>query len=298
MRRCTMNSKNTGYPRVFCIVQVTVGLLAGIIAAIPVWAAPQERSEAYVSPYTVKLSYPLTELLGDIEHGERGRVEGESSVSFSEWSSPHVRKHYGLWGPPARHYPAEPAAAKRPIVWQRERVIAVALRFLGYGYQHHHIPDWNPPSGWPRKETQVGHNGKGVDCSNFTAFVYNLALGLKPSGNVKDQSAQLEIPGPGAEHVSRAVRIELPPSYAQRVKLLRTGDLLYIRNTKGEISHVVLWVGEIGQSPDNSPLLIDSHGEGVHDCRGNNIPCGIYLRPFLKKSWYCRSASHAIRILN
>jgi cell wall-associated NlpC family hydrolase len=143
----------------------------------------------------------------------------------------------------------------------------------------------------------VGHNGKGVDCSNFTAFVYNLALGLKPSGDVKKQSAQLEIPGPGPDRISRAVRIELPPSYAQRVKVLRTGDLLYIRNRKDEISHVVLWVGEIGQSPDNSPLLIDSHGEGVHDCRGNTIPCGIYLRPFCEKSWYCHSASHAIRVL-
>ena len=143
----------------------------------------------------------------------------------------------------------------------------------------------------------MGHNGKGVDCSNFTAFVYNLALGLKPSGDVKKQSAQLEIPGPGPDRISRAVRIELPPSYAQRVKVLRTGDLLYIRNRKDEISHVVLWVGEIGQSPDNSPLLIDSHGEGVHDCRGNTIPCGIYLRPFREKSWYCHSASHAIRVL-
>jgi cell wall-associated NlpC family hydrolase len=292
-----MNHKSPGYPRVARIAQVTVALLAGAIAVLPIRAAPQDRPEAYASPYTVKFSHPLAELLGDIEHGERGRAEDESSVPFSEWSSPHIRKHYGSWGPPARHYPASSSAATRPVERQRERVIAVALRFLGYGYQHHHIPDWNPPNGWPWKETSVGHNGKGLDCSNFTAFVYNLALGLKPSGNVKDQSAQLEISGPGTDRVSRAVRIELPSSYADRVKLLRTGDLLFIRNTKGEISHVVLWVGEIGRSPDNSPLLIDSHGEGVHDCRGKAIPCGIYLRPFLEKSWYCRSASHAIRVL-
>ena len=108
----------------------------------------------------------------------------------------------------------------------------------------------------------------------------------------------MDIAGPGPNHSSRAERIELPPSYAERVKLLRTGDLLYIHNSTDGITHVVLWVGEIGQSPDKTPLLIDSHGDSVHDCQGNKIPTGIYLRPFLQKSWYNRNASHAIRILN
>ena len=44
----------------------------------------------------------------------------------------------------------------------------------------------------------MGVNGKGVDCSNFTAFIYNLALGIKMTGDVQDQANQLDIPGPGS----------------------------------------------------------------------------------------------------
>ena len=39
---------------------------------------------------------------------------------------------------------------------RRQRVIAVALRYRGYGYQHHHIPDWDPPPEWPWKPTCAG----------------------------------------------------------------------------------------------------------------------------------------------
>ena len=176
-------------------------------------------------------------------------------------------------------------------------MIAVALRFQGYDYQHHHIPDWNPPSDWPWKEIKSGHNGKGVDCSNFTAFVYNLAFGIKPSGDVKEQSKELQISGPGAGRVTKAVRIELPREYTEQSRLLLTGDLLFIRDTHGEISHVVLWVGRIGIAPNGVPLILDSHGADVRDSQGNTIPSGVYLRPFLEKSWYSRSAGHAIRIL-
>ena len=52
----------------------------------------------------------------------------------------------------------------------RQRVIAVALRFQGYHYQHHHVPDWDPPADWPYKESPLGKQSKGVDCSNFTSF--------------------------------------------------------------------------------------------------------------------------------
>ena len=266
-----MNNKGSGCGR-FALGRQVIAVLLACIIAIPAWAGPQNQAGDYVSPYKVKFTYPLADLLRDIEHGPRGQAENESSVPFAQWSSPQVRKHYTSWGPPASQYPAVPATSTKPVKWKRERVVAVALRFQGYGYQHHHIPDWNPPADWPWKETSAGHNGKGLDCSNFSAFVYNVAFGIKPSGEVKDQGAQLDIAGPGANHSTRAERIELPSSYAERVKLLRTGDLLYIHNSSDEITHVVLWVGEIGQSPDNAPLVIDSHGDSVRDSRGNNIP--------------------------
>jgi hypothetical protein len=264
------------------------------------FAAAQAKrgpEEAYRSPYSVQFSYPLKELLGDIERTPRGDPRDQSSVHFRDWYSPQVRKHYGAWGPPARHYPAPHGVADRPLEWQRERVIAVALRFEGYGYQHHHVPDWDPPHGWPWKETAVGHNGKGVDCSNFAAFVYNQGFGIKPSSAIKRLAEGLEMPGPGAGRHTRAERVELPASYAERVKALRTGDLLFIRNRRGEVSHVVLWVGPIGRSPDDAPLILDSHGEGVRDSDGVSIPAGVHLRPSHPKSWYAGSASHALRVL-
>jgi hypothetical protein len=259
-------------------------------------AAAAEPPAAYHSPYSVAFSYPLKDLLSDIQSGQRGGPKDESSLPATEWYTAQTRKRYGVWGPPARHYPA--TAGQRPVAWQRERVIAVALQYQGYGYQHHHIPDWEPPADWPWKETKSGHNGKGVDCSNFASFVYNLALGLKPNSAIKEQAEQLDIAGPGPGRITRAQRIELPSSYADRLRTLQTADLLFIRgSTHGEITHAVLWVGAIGRAPDHKPLIIDSHGEGVSDSQGNRVPHGINLRPFAETSWYARCASHAIRIL-
>ena len=122
----------------------------------------------------------------------------------------------------------------------------MALRFQGYGYQHHHVPDWQPPAGWPWKETAVGHNGKGVDCSNFSSFVYNIGFGIKPTSAIKEQAERREMPGPG-EGRTTAQHIELPKAYDDLVKTLRTGDLVFIKGSdKGHVTHVVLWVGAIG----------------------------------------------------
>lgn len=217
-------------------------------------------------------------------------------MPFSDWYSDRVRERYKAWGPPARRFDAPEAAAGRPPEWLRERVVAVALRFEGYGYQHHHVPDWDPPAGWPWKPTATGRNGKGVDCSNFTAFVYNLALGLKPTGDVQDQAELRSFPGPGGTRVP-VRRIARPDGHDALVRTLRTGDLLYIRNREGEVSHVVLWVGPIGRSPDGTPLVLDSHGQDLKDGRGGTIPPGIRLRPFRRDSWYARNASHALRVI-
>ena len=34
-------------------------------------------------------------------------------------------------------------------------------------------------------KTCVGHNGKGVDCSNFSSFVYNQGFGIKMSSAIE-----------------------------------------------------------------------------------------------------------------
>lgn len=276
-------------------------LAGGGALVLPGWgprASAQERErEEYRTPYRVEFRIPDRELIGDLERTERGDRRLQAEVPHEEWYSHRVRERWGAWGPVARAYPAPVGLEEWPAERKRERVVAVALRFLGYGYQHHHIPDWDPPREWPWKETCVGRNGRGVDCSNFTGFVYNLGFGVRLNTEVLKQSEEREARGPGERGITPIRKVALPDSYQERIETLRTGDLLFIRSDAGNISHVVIWVGEIGRSPDGTPLIIDSHGAGVRDSEGRSIPCGVHLRPFRESSWYNRSASHALRLI-
>lgn len=204
----------------------------------------------------------------------------------------------GLLGPTGQ---ALRSSKRHPVAkdaeWSRQRIVATALRFTGYSYQHHHIPDWDPPAEWPLPDKEGFEPGKGLDCSNFTAFVYNLALGIKPTGDVRQQALLTEVPGPGSRRTTPVTRIELPENPADYGDGLQTADLLFIKNRAGEISHVVLWVGKIGKSPEDLSLVLDSTGEGSTDSEGTKIPSGIQLRPFRPGYWYAESASHALRIL-
>lgn len=270
--------------------------LAGLSVASGQEATATVEERVYRSPYRVEFTRSERELIGDLERTERGDHRIEAEVPFHQWYAPRTLERWRAWGPPARTYPAVPGLEEWSVERKRERVVAVALRYQGYAYQHHHIPDWSPPAEWPWMSTCAGRNGKGVDCSNLTGFVYNLGFGIRFSTDVTVQSEERTARGPGAERFTRLHRVELPASYEERVESLRTGDLLFIRNRGGKISHVVIWVGPIGRSPDGVPLVIDSHGEDVRDSEGRLIPCGVQLRPYRKNSWYHHSASHALRI--
>jgi cell wall-associated NlpC family hydrolase len=252
----------------------------------------------YRSPYSVKFTFSDEELIGDLLKGPRSDVKDQSSVKYANWNDLSTRKRYGSWGPPAKHYNAPASMAGKSPEWLRERVIATALRFVGLPYQHHHIPEWSPPPDWPKSSEAKGENSPGLDCSNFTAFVYNLALGIKPTGGISEQGAMTECEGPGANRTLKAKRIEKPASIEEATKTLKTGDLLYITSSDGsKIAHVVLWVGGIGQNPNSEPLIIDSTGEGNHDSAGATIPNGVYLRPMRTTGWYWKRLSHALRLL-
>jgi hypothetical protein len=251
---------------------------------------------AYKSPYAVQFAYPVEDLIPDILHGPRADPKRQSRVPFDQWYTEATKKRFGAWGPPGFHHPVPPGADLKPAEWKRQRVIAVALRYVGLSYQHHYLPDFDPPPGWPWKEVASGRNARGVDCSNFTTFVYNLALGLKPDSGIQQQSEMKEVKLADGRTV-KCERIELPGGHADCVKVLKTADLLFVKNTSGNISHVVLWVGPIGRSPDQTPLILDSTGEGRKDANGNSIPDGVYLRPFTPTGWYFKSASHALRLI-
>jgi hypothetical protein len=265
-------------------------LLIGLLCASALLAEEPARAD-YKSPYKVAFTFREEDLIGDLLKGPRADWKEQASVPFRDWYDAANQKRWKTWGPSAKHFAAPAGLSGKSAEWQRERVIATGLRFAGYSYQHHHLPDWDPPADWPRDPEQKTPSGKGLDCSNFTAFTYNLALGIKPTGAVREQSELTQMPGPGPNHTTPVQRIELPKSFAEYERTLRTGDLLFVKNTGGTISHVVLWVGKIGKSPDGSPLILDSTG-----ARGE-IPDGIQLRPFKPTSWYFKQASHALRVI-
>lgn len=271
-------------------------LLALLLGGAAV-AHTEQTAAKYRSPYTVAFGFAPAELTGDLLKGSRADWKQQSSVDLREWHLAANRTRWGYWGPPARHYDPPAGLSRRSPQWLRERVIATGLRYVGYSYQHHHIPDWDPPADWPVAPGQTTPLGKGLDCSNFTAFVYNLALGIQPTSDVQEQAAMTEAPGPGRGRQTPARRIELPAHPDGYTQVLRTGDLLFVKNRSGRISHVVLWVGSIGRSPDGWPLVLDSTGSGATDSRGVAIPDGIQLRPFKPTSWYFTQASHVLRLL-
>jgi cell wall-associated NlpC family hydrolase len=245
--------------------------------------------------FTLNYQHDRQELVGDLLDGPRGEAHRQSEVEHAHWYSHHVRQHYGAWGPPQRRYIPLPGLDERSTDWKRERVIATAARFIGYGYHHLYIPDWNPPAHWPWKQCCMGHNGKGVDCSNFTTFVYNQGFGIYMSSGIGEQARE-RVASFGHEEV-KLQRIELPREHAARREVLKTGDLVYILGREGgHVTHVVMWVGAIGLTPNGEPLILDSHGGDVVDDDGRPIPCGIHLRPFRQQSWYNRCASHAHRV--
>ncbi len=264
--------------------------ITAILVGIP--ALRGDEAKPYTSPYAVEFQHSNRELLKDLLIEERGDPKKQSKIPADDWASDAVRKKYGAWGPPLKTFGVPEILDGRSAAWKRERVLAFALRYCGYSYQHHHLPDWEPPADWPWKEVGHGKNAKGIDCSNFTTFVYAVALGVHFSSAILEQSEATEATV-GCEK-SKLIRIEKPKAFADCAKTFRTGDLLFIKNKQGKVSHVVLWVGPIG---GDAPLILDSTDSGHKDSRGTAIPDGVNLRPFAEAGWYLQSLSHALRVI-
>ena len=271
--------------------------------------AVSDSPTAYVSPYTVNFSFSQESLTGDFQESPRNDISEESdSPPFADWYTVAAYPSGQLpWGPLPASYPAPtiPNGAD-PVQWQQERVVATGLKYLGYEYQHHHVPDWNPePYNWPDWiSVMVGHNGAGIDCSDFSAWNYNYGLGLQLNTAVATQASLTTVDGVSIQTIGQ-VTSSSPADYSTLVASLETGDLLYIRGDSTSapgtgITHVIMWVGEIGQGPDSTPLILDSHDNQpvVEDANGNVIPPGVHLRPFIEGSWYHRAFDHAHRIIN
>ena len=178
----------------------------------------------------------------------------ESEVPVSEWYMPRYATN---WGPAATTYPAVavPSGCASDI-WMRARVVQTAFKYIGLPYRHHHIPAWDPPASLRENEGP----GPGLDCSNFTSWVYNYGLGMRFVSDVDDQAA-----GPSA-----------PGRVLEPGEQLEPGDILFIWDSgHTRRSHAVIYL-----DPEH---IIDSVGSGVA------------VRSF--SGWYRSRFSHARRII-
>lgn len=167
-----------------------------------------------------------------------------SRDSMPQYNSPIF---HDSWGPRRAQYPAPTIPdGCDPTTWQRQRIVAVAEKYIGLPYSHHHIPSYNDG------------NGVGLDCSNFTSWVYDYGLGIQINSAIETQS--------------QTAGRKLDPSES-----LLPGDLLFIRTLDdSRISHVVIYI-----DPEH---IIDDHGGGVK------------IRDF--KGWYKNHFAYARRIIN
>lgn len=158
----------------------------------------------------------------------------------------------GGWGPNAVALPAvavPTGAGCADTNWKQERILSAALHYVNADgnpqalqYRHHHIPDWNPSASTAsaaaeESDQQDGQSpeawgpGRGLDCSNFTAWVYNYGLGIKFGGSVTKQFAGTA--GPMGQRLPADGPFQL-------------GDLLYLHpdgSTK-KASHVVIFIDD------------------------------------------------------
>ena len=158
-----------------------------------------------------------------------------TDIPKDQWSS------CGRWGPCTLPYPQVVFPDGIDIIkWSQERVLEVAKKFIGVRYAHYHFPEMG-----------------GIDCSNFTALVYNYAFGTRFTSNVERQ----------AHEAGRRLDFS---------EALQPGDLIFTWSKDGaRISHVIMYISE--------DFIIDSTGPGVQ------------IRPF--KGWYKNRYAWARRLI-
>jgi cell wall-associated NlpC family hydrolase len=247
------------------------------------------------------------------------------------------------------------------LTYQQQRLLAVASQFIGVPYQHHHHPGWNPyangfvstpttaPNYWKWSvvsqeaelntttgqgkianpyQQSAGMGTEGIDCSNFAALVYNVALGLQLPTGIGTQGEEDVPASDGGWGISRwgtmiegqyfngpnssTGAINTPGSLDSLFAQLKPGDLLYINaepNRGPNISHVVIWLGQYGTQTNGAaspfPLILSSHdntpavfdlGNGIGT--GANIPPpGVRILPITSDNWFYQNLHHATRYL-
>nr|WP_309834413.1 hypothetical protein [Caballeronia sp. LZ065] len=212
----------------------------------------------------------------------------------------------GSWGPRAATYGAITTTSCSSDVgtFQRELLMAVENYWVdqGINYCHHHVPGWTPPlkfrNSSPGSTSGGGSSGmtctayrnrdrsqsltplkhddtnwQGVDCSDFTSWVYNFS-GITHEGGNLETGIGTQACSTGADAVSTSgqeqpgVLLDINhDNVTSMLAYLKPGDLLYITATStvpsgsplsnvagaATVSHVVTWTGKRFNDLRNGP---------------------------------------------
>lgn len=205
--------------------------------------------------------------------------------------------------------------------WARQRLMFAAKQLIGTHYQHLHLPNFDPAHvtvpGYTFPWQAVSNNTNlqttqqlyneslirteanpykhlyglphaGIDCTDFSVYIYNLALGVQMHSGTSTQIRFVDGNGDsvplGPEAIPRSTLVSAsgemiaptflkgpnfgtatrngPGSLDGVISQLQPGDLLYMHGGD-RILHVVVWLGLYGTNADGSPstvpLVISSH---------------------------------------
>lgn len=226
--------------------------------------------------------------------GRRADVQANlvGGLTAQNWSTFKTRS---TWGPTASRYGAlsMPAGCGDLATFQRELVIAAENYWIdqGINYCHHHVPGWTPPDLPNYRNSSAGStsggssNGmtctaqraatgeqivagsgaapfpaaqiqwNGVDCSDFTSWIYNF-VGLTgpslPTG-IGSQACETDEGTTGEQAPGVLLDINAG-NVDSMIAQLQPGDLLYITQSDAQhsgdyngdyqLAHVITWTGK------------------------------------------------------
>jgi hypothetical protein len=277
---------------------LALGVFAFFVSPIGVRAQAAPSAASTPSPWSSACEAALT-----ADFAARDALP-QTATPQAQWNSLTL----GFWGPHPVTYPAVTVPAGcDPAFWQQQRILAVIDKIVAMdiNYCHHRIPAWTAPPAYqkdiycsPAKQTEP--RWQGLDCSNFTSWVYNYGLGgVRLTGAILPQSGQVGGQQPqwpndaasGNSSTAGALVKDAGGAYLSvgngniddNLPGLLPGDMLYIMGdfpigstNATTVTHVVFWTGrtvsELGVDRIAAPwqpyaqpddwVIVDSHYAG------------------------------------
>jgi cell wall-associated NlpC family hydrolase len=149
----------------------------------------------------------------------------------------------GTWGPHTRKDFATPTAPAGVDAgdWARARIMAAALKWRDLAYEHHHIPTFDGTQ--CSNFASTDQVGPGLDCSNFTSFVYQYAFNYSIISAVATQAST-----------------DSTGTLLAKAGPFLPGDLMFcsVSSTSTTVTHVVIYIDPTHR--------IDEHSVGTYGC--------------------------------